>query len=152
VLGLSYEATRARLRRGTLPGERRSGGWVVFLDGRPPDRPATGHDRPQSGQRPAGRPASDDRDRSGDLHPPDREVVRLDAEVTHLRDELAWFKLRLEAAEVERSEMRRLLAAQTPQRALVENATTRAEAGENRPEGVASTQSTVARWWCFWRR
>jgi hypothetical protein len=41
VLGISPSAVRARLRRGTLPGTRIAGGWVVWLPvgAAPPPRP-----------------------------------------------------------------------------------------------------------------
>ena len=47
VLGISAEAVRGRIRRGTLPVEREGGTVYVLLDPRPiPVRPATSRVRP----------------------------------------------------------------------------------------------------------
>lgn len=57
-LGITPDAVRGRLHRGTLEGERRPGGqWVVFLDPEPAtdtgDRPATGSQQDATGHRQA---------------------------------------------------------------------------------------------------
>ena len=127
-LGLSREAVRHRVRRGTLAGERVNGQWRVHI-GRP--RPAR---RPTT-ERPDERPAAE------------REIVRLEelvgvlkAEAGELRGELGWFRQRLEEAETAQAEMRRLLLAHAPG--------TRALAGpETPPEPHTATPARRRPWW-----
>lgn len=71
-LGLSQKAIRGRLLRGTLRGERRPEGWVVWL---PTERPATGA---PSGPQPALPRASASA----------REIARLEATIAVLTVEL----------------------------------------------------------------
>lgn len=94
ALGVSREAVRLRIRRGTLRGERRPDGWVVWLEapaeelvGRAVVRPTDQRDRPT--RRPAKRASGDG-----------------DAE---LRARIAWLEARVEAGETERAELRRML-------------------------------------------
>lgn len=74
VLGISREAVRLRIRRGTLAGERVGGIWSVTLDGRSPTDHTT--DRPGRGRR--------------------RGSSTRDELVDHLEAENAWLRARVE--------------------------------------------------------
>lgn len=91
-LGVTREAVRLRIRRGTLRGEKRPDGWVVWLD--EPAGEAVGRSRPTTD-----RPATD--------QPTDRPG-RAERE-RELLDRIAWLETRIERAEDERSELRRML-------------------------------------------
>jgi hypothetical protein len=69
-LGITPDAVRSRLHRGTLAGEKRSGVWRVFFSPTGMQQDATGTQR------------------ASDRHTPDAVIVRLESEVTFLRNEL----------------------------------------------------------------
>jgi hypothetical protein len=71
VLGISPDAVRGRLQRGTLPGEKIAGAWHVHLS---TDGSSTGDQRVIDGP-PAG-------------HQQDALVAHLEGEVTYLRERL----------------------------------------------------------------
>jgi len=81
-LGISPDAVRGRLHRGTLEGERqRNGQWVIFLPDEPEPVPT---DRP---------PAGTQQDATGHRQDADRAlyeamISRQDAEITFLREQL----------------------------------------------------------------
>jgi hypothetical protein len=50
ILGISAEAVRGRIRRGTLPVERESGAVYVLLEGEPQDRTTDDQPRTTAGQ------------------------------------------------------------------------------------------------------
>jgi len=77
-LGISPDAARKRLDRGTLRGEKRSGRWRVFLES--DASPDAGPDTPSDADRTPSDAASDS---ASDL------VVALRDEVAFLRSELA---------------------------------------------------------------
>jgi len=83
-LGISVNAVRQRLKRGTLRGRKEAGGWVVFL---PTDYAATGapgrrpSDQPPTGPRPAANRPSD----QGDIAP----LAALIADLARQNAELA---------------------------------------------------------------
>ena len=96
-LGLSREAVRLRVRRGTLPGERVDGRWVVYLNGWSVG--ATTHatsatDRPGRPRRPARR---------------DAEVARLEQFVATLERERSELREDLDARRREVQELHILL-------------------------------------------
>ena len=78
LLGISAEAVRGRIRRGTLPVEREEGTVYVLLEGVAEDR--TDADRPRTtGDQPGDRPQSD----SAAL------ISQMRGEVAYLREQLA---------------------------------------------------------------
>lgn len=81
-LGVSHDAIRARLRRGTIDGEKRGDEWIVFL-------PAEGHDGQQD----------TDTSPTGD----DRPAVAL---VDQLREEVAYLRSELTAARIQAAQER----------------------------------------------
>jgi len=84
LLGLSTDAVRSRLNRGTLDGRKDAGGWVVLLT-----RPSATVDQPSpTGQQPAatGHRPGTDRDL---ISAKDETIGALRSEVEHLRAELA---------------------------------------------------------------
>lgn len=83
-MGVTTEALRQRIRRGTIVAEKRRGRWFVAV-------PEVDRLRPDS-----------DRFEPG-------EAVQTEV-VQQLREEVSWLRQRLEQAEEERAEMRRLLA------------------------------------------
>ena len=140
ALGLSREAVRHRVRRGTLAGERVNGQWRVHIDR----------------TRPARRPADE---RPGEQAGASREIARLEELVSvlktesgQLRGELAWFHDRLEAAEAERAELRRLLA----QAQNAQSARTIGPPTGDPPTPSPTTEAPAAprrrSWWAAWRR
>jgi hypothetical protein len=84
ILGISAEAVRGRIRRGTLPVEREDGTVYVLLEGAPEDR------------------TTDNRTRTTD----DRPSSRTDVLIAELQD-------RIRALEEANSENRRIIAALT---------------------------------------
>ena len=76
LLGVTVEAVRGRIKRGTIDAERTGEGVYVWVDD---DRPPPGHDRTQTGARP-------DADQ-----PPDRSrlIEVLEDQIEHLRQQLA---------------------------------------------------------------
>jgi len=84
LLGLSTDAVRSRLNRGTLDGRKDAGGWVVLLP-----RPSATVDQPSpTGQQPSatGHRPGTDRDL---IAAKDETIGALRSEVEHLRAELA---------------------------------------------------------------
>ncbi len=77
-LGLSSEAVRMRLRRGTLAGRKQGGGWVVLLPADPTADAMATEPRPHADATP---------DRTAAVY--DELVASLRSEVEHLRAELA---------------------------------------------------------------
>ena len=133
-LGVSRDAMRQRIRRGTVRSAKVDGAWVVYLDG---PGTATGDGGWSDG---AGtQPWTEETDT-------DRDATRTEL-IDQLRGEVAWLRQRLEEAEVERSEMRRLLLAHAPAaRALPAGEASRAP--EQVPQHVPP--SPLRRSW--WRR
>ena len=79
-LGITPDAVRARLHRGTLEGEKVAGMWQVHLAPPPPPIPvgATGTQQDAAGIR-----------QDTDRQPTDALIARLESEIDHLRGELA---------------------------------------------------------------
>jgi hypothetical protein len=81
-LGLSPDAVRGRLQRGTLAGEKIAGVWHVAGAALPPDTAPTGH--------PTGKRQDTTGHRQDADRPPDSAlVVHLQSENAHLRAELS---------------------------------------------------------------
>lgn len=86
LLGLSYNALKGRLQRGTLPGYRGPDGWMVFIG---PESFPTDTDRPHE---PVTRP-SPDTNRLGE------ELAKALEELGAAKDEANWLRGRVEALE-----------------------------------------------------
>ena len=103
VTGLSAEALRARLRRGTLQGFRGNDGRLrVYIE--PADR-AAGH--PATAERPGGRPAARPVERPGELTELHTRAAVAEALAAELRQRLEELRRDLAEVKVERD---RLLA------------------------------------------
>ena len=114
ALGLSVEAVRKRIRRGTLQASKVSGEWRIVLpaglDGGQDDAiPAgqDGQDERSAGVQDGGRDAGQDAART-------ELVEQLRGEVAWLREETARLHRRLKESETAQAEMRRLLLAHAP--------------------------------------
>jgi len=148
-LGISPDATRKRLERGTLRGEKRSGRWYVWLPGldRQPDTPdaawtpADAMPSDTAGQQDATRTPAD--------AAPDaaRELIdHLKAENGYLRDQLDQRGREL-AAERERFDvLHREALGRIPALGAGQDPVT-----ERRAEQV-STEQPPRPWWRFWER
>jgi hypothetical protein len=78
LLGISAEAVRGRIRRGTLPVEREEGTVYVLLEGAAEDRTDADQSR-TTGDQPGDRPQSDS----------DALISQMQGEVAYLREQLA---------------------------------------------------------------
>jgi outer membrane murein-binding lipoprotein Lpp len=147
TLGISREAVRLRVRRGTLHGERGPAGWLVYLtnqDDQPPDRPTT---------------------RTNDQATSSVAVLR--AQVAALTNERNWLRNEverqhhdLERAQVAEGELRRLLQQAQQPRLLAPVAATAtpvdtsnfARSGESDGDQRQGESDHPRRWWAWWRR
>jgi len=100
LLDVTPDAVRARLRRGTLPGERRGGRWVVFLSD---DTDTTRNDTPK--EKRDTDTTEHDETRHETRHRHDTDTTERDGdrgELDALRSEVTFLRERLEAAEAEK--------------------------------------------------
>lgn len=142
-LGVSRNALRMRVARGTMPSFRVGRRLFVRLDS------TSSAPRARTSARTTARTA----ERTVRAH--DRARVQwLEGAITQLQAEVSWLRQRLEAAEgereqaaVERAELRRLLAAGVP--ALPVG---RAERPENRGVSPPLAVRLSRAWRAFWRR
>jgi hypothetical protein len=143
-LGVSPDAVRKRLRRGTLPGVKTAAGWDVQL--------AT--DAPLRLVRDETRDETQDATRDADETPRDARETPEPAFVAHLLDEIASLRQALERSQQGEAELRRLLAAEQ-QRLLPAPVDAHAATLHESPAtGAASTPADSAPrrpWWAFWR-
>jgi len=144
-LGVSVEAVRQRIRRGTLAGEKRAGRWVALL----PAEPVTGQRRDTPEQL-----------SSWQLDAPEQatrqqpDTGERPALLAHVLAENAYLRQALEREQRASAELRRLLAAEQQRRlpAPVDTAATHAETAENPPAPADPTLRVSTPWWAFWRR
>ncbi len=142
-LGISSDAVRSRLNRGTLEGRKEADGWVVYLPVEPTvDQPSPTVERPSTDREPT--------------VVPDALLASKDETITGLRDEVAFLRRELETRtdELQRRDvlLREALeripqlpstvaaahhVAREPQHATV----------NTEPAGAASVP-----WWRFWER
>jgi hypothetical protein len=163
-MGLSSEALKKRLIRGTVPGRKVDGRWVVLAEGlnlvyevnvTPP--PDTRHDG-QDDVTPDVTTRDDGRHDSGVTPSPRTEpgfsrdalIERLHRENVELAGRIGWLMAELEAA---RQAIRQLSApanvAQCNNEPPVETAPTTTPAPGARPEPAQAPLRP--RWWQFWR-
>ena len=116
VLGISPDAVRGRLQRGTLAGEKVKGTWHIFL---PTPSEPTGDQQAIDGPPPG--------------HQRDALVAHLEGEVTYLRE-------RLEEADRQRGSLQQQLE-QERQRADVLQALGTGTTPDTSPEAVGSPES-----------
>ncbi len=115
TLGITSNAVRQRLKRGTLTGEKTAGGWVVWL---PTDQTTIGIvGRSVSDQPPTtGRPTSDrprpTTDAGVDLGPLAELIARQGDEIGRLRETTAVWQIRAMQAE---ERLKQLTAGETPE-------------------------------------
>jgi len=157
-LGLTTEALRKRIQRGSVPGHKRDGQWYATLPPQAPpsSRPdvagqtAVASSQPAEGVQPP--PPAPETAAAGHeapaVQPPDGEAAALRAEVTFLREELA-------ARRREVSQLHTLLA-QAQQLALPAPVE-RPDAHQERPDAWQDTAGErpdaaphVRPWWKFW--
>jgi len=148
-LGLTPDAVRARLHRGTLGGEKHAGTWRVWLsdDVTPTgtDRQTTGDRQDATGPRQGASTAEVDALRD--------HVAHLAADVAYLQDQLAQRSREL-ATERERSDVIQQLALQrlpvlTPGESPPQTAPTTAPAGQGETIRAATGQDARP-WWRRW--
>lgn len=127
-LGITPDAVRSRLHRGTLPGERFGNQWRVFLDPEPP--PADDGDGQATGSR-----QDADRQDDGPL------IAELRAQVADLREQLARRDAELERKDVLLLEvMRKIPDAGAILPAEVASAQNRQDAPYASPDGTRATE------------
>jgi hypothetical protein len=137
TLGISTESVRKRLLRGTLAGRKIEGKWEVDLPGRPAP--------PDAVVLPDRTLVQDGSGREQDAPP----------RVDDLLQRITWLEQRVEAAEVERAELRRLLAEalhQAYQLPPAQDAAPHAEESEKAPVPVEVVQTAPAPARGFWAR
>jgi hypothetical protein len=138
ALGISREAVRLRLRRGTLHGLRSGGRWYVQLDHT--DQPtatdqATNRDRPTR--------STDQREQL------ELRLAHAEEMIATLRAERDRLARQVEQDAVERAELRRLLVSVLlPMTTLP--APRRAEPAEKPPVDVEPAETVRRPWWRFW--
>ncbi|MDP9484366.1 MAG: hypothetical protein M3Q49_00985 [Actinomycetota bacterium] len=152
-LGITVEAVRNRIKRGTLASEKESGTVYVILDGdhTRTDQPTSGRDQPR------GRP-TDGHDRTRDQPRPDDQPAEL---VEELRDRIAYLERQVEEEREARRRADTLMARlmdRVPELPAASHEETRestesareGEPGTNTPPASASPQKRIHRPW--WRR
>ncbi len=140
VLGLSTDAVRKRLQRGTIPGEKIGDTWRVFLE----SDAATGPRPDVSIPRP-------DTDRTAAVAP-DPLVETLREEVAYLREQLAERSREL-AAERERFDvLHREALARIPALGAGQDAPQASPEPRHTAEGVEPAGDASVPWWKFWER
>ncbi len=150
VLGLSTDAVRKRLQRGTIPGEKIGETWRVFLevDASPVDRPDVSTQRPD---RDRTRPEPDRTATAG----PDPLVETLREEVAYLREQLAERSREL-AAERERFDvLHREALARIPALGAGQDAPSASPQPRHATEATEPAADSSVPWWAslaFWRR
>ncbi len=147
VLGLSTDAVRKRLQRGTIAGEKIGDTWRVFLEAEAPPvvRPDVSSPRPDSDRT---RPESDRTAPSG----PDPLVETLREEVAYLREQLAERSREL-AAERERFDvLHREALARIPALGAGQDAPSAAPAVHHATEPTNATAEALPWWTSWWRR
>lgn len=133
ILGISAEAVRGRIRRGTLPVEREGGTVYVLLEGEPQDR------------------TTDDQSRTTGDQPGDRT----DLLIAELQD-------RVRSLEEANRENRRIIAALTSRIPAIEAPESPPESPETveeserepsgpRPDRTETQEGPERPWWRFWR-
>jgi hypothetical protein len=175
-LGITPDAVRARLRRGTLAGERVGGDWRVFLAAANGDssRGDNGHDPTDCDES----ARHHDGDRRDDRHDADTTrhdavIAAKDETIASLKDEVAFLRRELETRTDElgrRDVLLREALARVPALGAGENgapgangdARTKAADGQGVAEGGSAAVQTLNGtapqeplrrvWWAFWRR
>ncbi len=154
-LGISPDAARKRLERGTLRGEKHAGRWLVWLpdlDGQPDTPDATGRQSDAASE-----PASGRSDAA--WTPPDamasttRELIeQLKEENTYLRDQLDQRSREL-AAERERFDvLHREALARIPALGSGQNAPAAASGLQQAAEPQHTASDPSSSWWASWWR
>jgi hypothetical protein len=142
-LGISTNAVRQRIKRGTLTGDRTTTPWSVLW--------SPGRSRPTTGQ-----PSTDQPTMESTTTTPDPRLAGIDAELAALRDERDWLRDRVE--ELTRTNLAlisRLPAGDRPPDAL-EAATTRqdraggAERAAHDREADRAGGGLLRRFWRAW--
>ncbi len=158
-LGISPDATRKRLERGTLRGEKRAGRWYVWLpdlDGQPDTLDAAGRHMDSepdaasdavSGQPDATRTPTDA------VEPTTREFIdQLKAENSYLREQLTERSREL-AAERERFDvLHREALARIPALGSGQDAPSVAPAPRHEAQPAETAPTPSVPWWRFWER
>jgi hypothetical protein len=140
-LGLTPDAVRARLHRGTLGGEKHAGTWRVWLSTTTTDRQTTGDRQDPTGHRqdaPTG-------DTGVDLGPLAELIARQGDEIGRLRETTAVWQIRAMQAE---ERLKQLTAGETPESPPQTGATAA-------PEGQGATIRSArgqppGAWWRRW--
>ena len=141
-LGITPDAVRARLHRGTLAGEKHAGTWRVWLSNTTTDRQTTGDRQDATGHRQDAP--------TGEVDALRDHVAYLAADVAYLQDQLAQRSREL-ATERERSDVIQQLALQripvlTPGDVPPQTGATAAPEGPGSPERPATGQAPGP-WW-----
>ncbi len=140
VLGLSTDAVRKRLHRGTIPGEKIGDTWRVFLESDAATGPRPDVSSPQP-----------DHDRTA-AAAPDPLVETLREEVAYLREQLAERSREL-AAERERFDvLHREALARIPALGAGQDAPVAAREPQHEAQPVEPAADTSPSWWKFWER
>ena len=146
-LGLTPDAVRARLHRGTLDGEKHAGAWRVWLSTTTTDRQTTVDRQDPTGHRQDAPTAEVEALRD--------HVAHLAADVAYLQDQLAQRSREL-ATERERSDVIQQLALQripvlTPGESPAQTAPQTVPAAPGGPSpaeaGDRASATTVGAWW-----
>jgi len=147
LLGLSTDAVRSRLNRGTLDGRKDAGGWVVLL----PRPSATGQQPPPTVDQPSptGHRPSADRDAIAAY---EALAETQQAEIAFLRKQLARRSREL-AAERERFDvLHREALTRIPALGAGRDAPDASPAAPGATETPEPKPSTSAPWWRVWER
>jgi len=145
ALGVTANAVRQRMKRGTLSGEKTAGGWVVWL---PTDQVTT----PLVGRSVADQPPTPDRPTTDrprptsavgvDLAPLAELIERQGDEIGRLREAAAIWQVRAMQAE---DRLKQITAGEVASQDA-------AEATPAPPVTVSDPATRPAPWWRFWDR
>ena len=149
ILGVTQEAVRKRLRRGSLIGGKRRGEWWVRL---PLDEAGHGEPRRDTRAGPGGTERDAERDMAGRLTLAEVRLAEVERQRAQLEGQVDFLQRELERAAEAQAELRRLLAMALQTRALP---APRAEVhADVKPHaaGQAPAPAPPAPWWKrFWR-
>jgi hypothetical protein len=147
-LGITVNAVRQRIKRGTIEGYRTPAGWVVVVDRPTTDRPptrATDH-RPTTGDQPTDqRPTTTDQAPAVDLAPLADVISTLTRENRQLAEAAAAWQIRAMQAE---ERLKQLTAGDDGD----QDAPTAAPAAPGAAEPPEPAPDAPAPWWRFWER
>lgn len=146
ILGISKDAVRARLHRGTLEGEKIEGAWRIRL---PDDVPLAIIGR-EDRQGPTPHATASTPDTTPNATPPQSDIMI--GHLRHLEGEVEYLRERLEAADRERGSLHRQIEAERQRADILQLRAITSGAPDTSPEAPGSTETSDAGLRGLWDR